>query len=231
MIKESNVSLCVSDLSANYERQEEGLRQSLMSWAALTVPWSHWSTGNARGLKHELLPSITLTQLDILAITVVGNSKNYQIVPKMCVIVEQSKTDVRSISVFSRSCSLAAWPFMSKAWISTERATVWGRLWCHFAVHCVTKKKKALHLKYLLCFQLMTERRMQHLTQHHMHQLAEVCVCEHAIVWQRLVRKMQQWSKGWTFIKTETRAFCFPASGLSDLSDLLHTQPSVLSVN
>lgn len=143
MIKESNVSLCVSDLSANYERQEEGLRQSLMSWAALTVPWSHWSTGNARGLKHELLPSITLTQLDILAITVVGNSKNYQIVPKMCVIVEQSKTDVRSISVFSRSCSLAAWPFMSKAWISTERATVWGRLWCHFAVHCVTKKKKS----------------------------------------------------------------------------------------
>lgn len=95
MIKESNVSLRVSDLSANYERQEGGLR-------------------NARGLKHELLPSITPPQLDILAITVVGNSKNDQIVPKMRVIVEQSKTDVRSVSVFSRSCSLAAWPFMSK---------------------------------------------------------------------------------------------------------------------
>lgn len=151
MIKESNVSLCVSDLSANYERQEEGLRQSLTSWAALTVPWSHWSTGNARGLKHELLPSITPTQLDILAITVVGNSKNYQIVPKMCIIVEQSKTDVRSVSVFSRSCSLAAWPFMSKAWISTEHATVWGRLWCHFAVHCVTKKKKKLCIWSICC--------------------------------------------------------------------------------
>lgn len=148
----------------------------------------------------------------------------------MRVIVEQNKTDVRSVSVFSRSCSLAAWPFMSKPWISTERATVWGRLWCHFTVHCVTKKKKkALHLNYLLCFQLMTERRMQHLTQHHMHQLAEVCVCVPARVWQRLVRKMQQWSKGWTFIKTETRAFCFAASGVRQVT--YRTQPSVLSVN
>lgn len=139
----------------------------------------------------------------------------------MRVIVEQSKTDIRSVSVFSRSCSLAAWPFMSKPWISTERATVWGRLWCHFAVHCVTKKKKKKLCIWSICCAFSWWQKggcstWRSITCTNLQKC--VCLCVPARVWQRLVRKRQHWSKGWTFIKTETRAFRFAASGVRQVT-------------
>lgn len=136
----------------------------------------------------------------------------------MRVIVEQSKTDVRSVSVFSRSCSLAAWPFMSKPWISTERATVWGRLWCHFAVHCVTKKKKKSSVFEVFAVLSADDRKADAALDAASHAPTCRSVCVPVCVWQTLVRKMQQWSKGWTFIKKETRAFRFAASGVRQVT-------------
>lgn len=137
----------------------------------------------------------------------------------MHVIVEQSKTDVRSVSVFSRSCSLAAWPFMSKPWISTERATVWGCLWCHFAVHCVTKKKKKSSAFEVFAVLSADDRKADAALASHAPTCRSVCVCVCPRVFDRgWSEKGNTGSKGWTFIKTETRAFRFAASGVRQVT-------------